>query len=452
MISSELIKTESKKKELSIDAENSVEVFEQEKQVENLDPRPMTFLKGGHIDVPELANFNPHRELEKIKEQIKNLLPEERAVGKHILYDEFRIKLKNFRENLVQAQLDFENLLRKNQDQGLNWLYEETLYILKKFSVQSQEPHFLEALDKFVEIRENLTKILNEYKSKFGDQWEAQLFKALFGRLPRGEVKIEEMSINLYLRIYNRQDFILAGRGAEENTQNAVFGVKVAGASLGKMPILELNNLILIENSSLGLIPSDEKAIPLHEEEHAIHKLIPSSIMMMIKQEESLREKTNLGGEVTLEDFSEVLKNHFRIKSLGWERLAKSEILAYLKDGRFATKYIEETLLSSQLYDYFSLEVEAEVKHLLAHMQKWKVSVISSDAVYLNEESATRLITAKMSIAWNAYRDRISKAMKIVGEFIQESDASGALGRDQILRLLTQEPFSKWHRLPKINT
>ena len=71
MISSELIKTESKKKELSIDAENSVEVFEQEKQVENLDPRPMTFLKGGHIDVPELANFNPHRELEKIKEQIK---------------------------------------------------------------------------------------------------------------------------------------------------------------------------------------------------------------------------------------------------------------------------------------------------------------------------------------------------------------------------------------------
>ena len=45
-------------------------LFESEdkkEQVENLDSHTLSFIKSGHIDIPDMANFDPKGELEEIK-------------------------------------------------------------------------------------------------------------------------------------------------------------------------------------------------------------------------------------------------------------------------------------------------------------------------------------------------------------------------------------------------
>ncbi|MDP3731080.1 MAG: hypothetical protein Q8R34_01125 [bacterium] len=421
--------------------ENSLE-FETEGQTENMGLRTIGFLKGGHIDIPDLGKFNPQQEIDRFRQSEKGYLD----------LPDFKSKLRTFRENLSKAQWDFEKLLKENQEKDLDWLYEEMLRILRRHSVQSQEPQFTNALDKFMEIRRNIKTVVVDYKKRFGENWEVELFGSLWGRPPRGKVEVEIMPINLYFHIYNRQDYVLANQGAEENSQNVIFGLQSAGASLTyAMPLPLLNDLILIENSSFGLTPSEKEAIPIHEEEHAIHKLYPSKTM--VKYEESLVASTQLGGEVGLEQFSKISQRHAKRQSLYWEKGAKSEVLAYLKDKRLSLKNIENTLVSSDLYNYFAVELEDQVNRFTEHFKRYGVAVKSETGDgQLSEQEMIESFVEALEKSWEFYKLRIGKAVSAAEALLEEyvNRYGEEEGRAKILRILSQEPLNKWHRLSKL--
>lgn len=424
--------------------------LEKKAETENLELRALAFLKGGHIDIPELGQFDPNAEIAEIRKAIKESPANSQSAERLLMMEDFKRKLKIFRENLAKAQLDFENLLRNNLDKDSSWLEQEMLHILQKYSVQSQEEVFFLAENRFYNVHRYCKETAAEYQEKFGENWENELFKKLFGRWPLGAIKIETMPVNLYFRIFNRRDYILANQGEEENAQNNFLGLQSTGASLNReMPLAQLNNTILLENSSLNLSSAEHNAIVVHEEEHAIHKFYPS--LAMIKYESGLVGSAFLEGEVSFDQFYKAMERRTRLLSLIWEKSAKSEVLAFLKDRRLTLEEAEENILWSELYHY--LDINGQIEHVFRSIAEHGVMIKTKDENgYLDQQEVEEEITKALKNGWNMYQLRINKAVlaadELIKEYIKQDGEEKGLMR--ALRLLSQEPLNKWWRLAKL--
>src|SRR3989344_5695631 len=262
---------------------------ETEPEIENLDSHTLAFIKGGHIDVPDMADFSPTQSLAEIKEFTKHLS----------------------RENLVKAQLSMEVLLTEDPDENPEKLKQAVGNIIKNYKMDSLAEEFYSALKKFLKVRKIIKDLTLIYTEKFGERKQEMLFKKLFGKEPQGKIETFAMPINLLFRVYDPEDYLSAILGRDENrfSKDAQETLKTSGGILlnRDMPIKSLKGKIMVENASVEKDEDYWEIKAIHEEEHSIHHLIYPTRTMIRKENESI--KLHLAKETQTIKFENFLKS-----------------------------------------------------------------------------------------------------------------------------------------------
>ena len=430
-------KIPSNQEEIELDLEN------QELQVEDLDFWTLSFLKE-HIDMPEKIDFDPSEELEKIRKAVAESPKEGQSNQRLLLTAGFKRRLKLLRENMAQAQLELEHFIRENPQASQDELFETVEEIANTNSVSAQVHHLLRAVDSYLLDHANITATVDNYKARHLDNWQSQLFEDLFGQPPRGQIEIETMPINLYIKINNIEDYVIAGGGPEN------FGRISGGASLQKEfpKVRSLSAKVLIENTSM-VSPSDsEIRVKPHEEEHSIHKNIyPRSAF--IKGERNWLREVETNSKIGLPLFNKIIHESItNILLANWLYGAKTEILAYMKNNKNIADIKQLLTDPHGLYNYYSDDKEICLNWFFDHLKKLKIKILNSNGQQLSEEEVRIMYSNALEDAWHKrYLPMLEKTFRALEQILNNY---GPDKYPEIMRLLSQEPISKWPRLAKI--
>lgn len=425
---------------------------EQEPSVEDLDSQSLGFLSE-HIDVSELAKFEPEKELSEIKLKLRELPREEQSAQRKILMQKFKEKMKEWRKRISLAQTEMEDMLRANSDGSREELHQSLKEIIKKHSLDSAEINFALALGKFLNYRRAIKNTAENYQAKFGDSWEEKLFSDLFGKEPRGRVNIEVLPASLYFKIQDLEDYATAfnaAAGGKNPNARRSGGASLKNIKFAAVP--DLNGKVLIENSSLSDL-SYSKRIKIHEEEHTIHDFYPQASFIVLKN--TLYELKFQEGVINFDQFKKTVQKFARFFVLKFEELAKSEFLSHLKEGRSApliTFYLLESIDEGGLFDYLRISENDRyfVQSVMANFRIENLTVIKEDGSSPTEQEVANLALKTINDAWeNEYKKEIIKANKAVKKLF-EIYGSDPENRKKVLRLLSQEPLNKWPRLARI--
>lgn len=426
---------------------------ETERAFESLDSHTMAFIKGGHIDIPDMADFEPAKTLAEVKNFTRHLSKENSSFARAALMRDFHEKLGIFRRNVVKAQLLMEGALNQKVNAGSRILRAELKKIIEICSVQALEKTFNTALDRFISARTAVKKTVREYRRKYKENWQNKLFEDLFNKPPKGTVKIEVMPINILFRLYNLEDFAVAFLGPELKGYNEDDLRASGGAKLERyFDIPGLQDAILLENMSVinNDAPSVKERLKAHEEEHSIHSTFyPTSTM--IRHERSF---LSLKKEATIDDLLKSLRTYARYYDQLWKQGAKSEFLAYWKAQQYSSEVIHEILLKEgDLYDYFTSPISGDEygfpNEVIKHIKNMGITVTDPNGQVLSEEKIRFAAWKIITQTWEIYKKDVTKALNAVAE-MERIYGNNPEARLQILRLLSQEPLEKWGRLSKV--
>ena len=426
----------------------------QKEQVENLDSYTLSFIKSGHIDIPDMANFDPKGELEEIKKAVNQFPKDGQSRERKILMDEYKKKLKIFRESMSNAQVAMESIIIKDPDRDHQELIKEVRQILDHYNLQSQADAFFGALKNYLDAHMIVKKVASDYQKDVGKNWQSALFVKLFGRFPNGRVEVEVLPMALYFKIFDEIDYALAyykhePDKAELESSNSTYGAIIHR----ELPIHWLNNSVIIGNNGKGNLDmkSEEIDLKIHEEEHAIHsRLYPTSTM--IRQERESDMLVSYEGEnSSYESFVSKVKNFSRGYIRKWENSGKSEVLAWLKEGKSFKEIAMNLLDPKTLYNYLKFWEDdiSFVSIVVGHLKKLGVTVRNKNGKILKEKEIENIAARAIKEAWELYKKNLSKAMEAAISLQRQYEDDPE--RDiKLLRLLSQEPLAKWHRLKKI--
>ncbi|MBI2057918.1 MAG: hypothetical protein HYT63_02965 [Candidatus Yanofskybacteria bacterium] len=416
---------------------------ETEPKTEELDSHTLSFIRGGHIDIPDMANFNPANMLSEIRKTPLFARPD--------LYKKFKARIKRFRESVADAQLSMEGLLRSNPDASSEELYRELNLILENHSLKFLNQVFYDALETYLASHQAIQKIVDIIKKNHKDQWQEAFFDILFGQLPKGKVEVEVMPMTILFKIHNSEDFGLASIDSDKKEkEEELLSSTVACLCNSGLPIPVLNEKVILVNvSAEDYNPDLQEAFQIHEEEHAIHNnLYPTSAMV---RRESGLNYLSLTREAGVDEFIKALKNFSRFYTASWKFYAKSEILAYWKGQQKSSRDIFEELLGEEtLYNYLNDygEEDAFVKKIFEHIEMVDLRVKDNNNDFLDDESIKKIVLEVIRNAWSSYKKDLAKALNEVFQ-LEEKYGNSTEARLNILRLLSQEPIDKWHRLVK---
>jgi hypothetical protein len=423
--------------------EGELDIETTELQVEDLDFWTLSFLRE-HIDMPERIDFDPEEELEKIKIAVAESPKDQQSNQRLSLMKSFRKRLKILRENMAQAQLELEHFIRVNPQASKHELFKIVEEIANKNSVSDQVDYLKDAVDSYCLAHINIVNTVQDYKTRHSNNWQAQLFEDLFGQPPRGQIEIETMPINLYIKINDIEDYVIANGASENVARNS------GGASLSKEfpKVKRLSAKVLIENTSLTNLIDSERRIKLHEEEHSIHENIyPRSAF--IKGEQSWLRDVGSNREIELPLFNKVIHESITNILLGnWLYNAKTEILAYMKNNK-SIAYIKELLTDPHgLYNFQDNDKEHHQNWFLGHLNNAKIKIRGLSNERLDEENIRTIYANALEDVWHKrYLPMLEKAFKALDKMLSNY---GPDKYPEIMRLLAQEPINKWPRLAKI--
>jgi len=416
-----------------------------ERQTEDsidLDPEILTFLRE-HIDI---NIYPPEMELEKIWDFTKTLPPESQSSARRVLINKFKEKLAETRKKAARAQVEVENLIRKNPYISRKELMSQLSQIIYADQLDSQRLEFGIAVDKFLDARDKVQSTVEKYRSKFGKRGQEELFHDLFGGLPKGKIVIEVLPASIYIRIFDIEDFVFAYLSVPGTTERSARNSGGAKINYKFKNLPELNQKVIIEN--VTLIPPDySPRLRSHEEEHTAFDYYDSRLSWKRSLEKPLRAyKNSMKGEVEYNAFKSLTDRLASSWVLLWESIAKNEVLAYLKEGRsipFILKSLED---DNGLYNYF----EDSIKVFPEKITKWvrKNKIVIKDKP-MTEYEISYFAHDALYAGWHIYKKHVAKALEAVKKLFRRYEKSPD-DRLKIIRLLSQEPLNKWHRLEKI--
>lgn len=415
-----------------------------ELQVEDLDFWTLSFLKE-HIDMPERIDFNPDKELEAIKKAVAESPEEEQSNQRVLLMRNFKRRLKVLRENMAKAQLEVEGFIRKNPKADKKELLRIVEDIANRNNVSAQVSYLQEAVRLYFQAHTNIIDTVQIYKTRYPDTWQAELFKDLFGQPPCGQIEIEEMPMHIYIKIGDIKDYVVAF-GESENIARNSGGGSLVGKKFPKVEALSYK--VLIENESFSSLEYAEKVTKPHEEEHAIHKNIyPRSAF--IKGEQGWLRGLGYNKEVELSLFNTAIsKSITNIFLSNWLYIAKTEILAYMKNGQ-TIGAIKQLLTDPHgLYNFLDNARERYQNWFLDHLKIAGTRVRGPNNRHLTVEEIRIMYSDALEEAWHKrYLPILEKTFQAIGKIL---DHYGQDKYPEIMRLLAQEPLNKWPRLAKI--
>lgn len=440
-------------KEIVLPIEGVVDLIEEEDSraemgMESLEPKLRSFLLAGHVDMPDFNQFEPFGELSAIKEKIKAIPPQDQSDARRKLIIEFKKKMRTFRAAIACAQYDLEKLfLRDKSVDTWEELQAKTETIIKKYSLSYAKRYFYYVILRFFEAHQAVQKVVRDYQEKFGKLWPAKLFEDLFSRPPFGTVEEVVLPTALYLKLHNEDDYVLAF------TSCAVFNGLVSpsdsrfqdeerkarrssgGKFVGKLPIKELENRLLIENVQQATFPEGTQR---HEEEHAIHDFYPNSSMLSYDIPDFGKEN------ITVEEFLAAVERYAEWQLQRWDSSARSEILAFMKvHENFG--FISYSLLGNDdLYNYLKQDQPSFLEAVKLHLKNANITIRTKEGSILDSSEIVEMILNILENSWQLHLQATERAITAAEKLSKDSSIAGAIN------LLRQEPMNKWPRLAKL--
>lgn len=423
--------------------ESELDIETQELQVEDLDFWTLSFLRE-HIDMSERIDFNPEEELEKIKKAVAESPENEQSNQRFFLMRSFKRRLKLLRENMAQAQLELENFIRINPKADKNELLLTVEEIVNRNNVSAQTSYLREAALQYFQAHTSINDTVETYKTCYLDTWQTKLFEDLFGQPPKSQIEIETMPMNLYIKIRNIEDYVLAFGSSNNIARNS------GGGSLNREfpKVKKLSAKVLIENTSIVSPEHAERRIKPHEEEHSIHKNIyPRSAF--VKGEQDWLKDIKPNQEIELPLFNTIM--HGSITNLlleDWLWGTKTEILAYMKND-IRIDALEQLLTDPHgLYHYLDNHREYYQNWFSGHLKRNGITVLGFNNYHLTEKEIKIMYSDSLTEAWEKrYLQMLEKTFRALQLLFKYY---GPDKYPEIMRLLAQEPITKWPRLAKI--
>ena len=434
--------------------EVKVETESGKPRTEILLPETLKF-KRNHFDI---AEFDPYWELREIRKFVRGLPPEVQSSQRRTLIRDFKAKLGTMRENNAQMAIGVEKMLREDPDISIKELVRKLRELVTKNSM-NLGPELEDGIAKFVRIRDGIKSVIDHHKAlsaedKTRKEWQAELFKDLFGRYPIGHIEIEVVFGGLYFRIFDIEDYVLAYVGSEEqsiSTQNRNARMS-GGAKLNrKFPILpQLSDRVILENASI--LGQSSSGTRTHEEEHSIHSNLYPKELFDYSGRMRIFESTNR--VLNYDVFQKRIGKYAHLLTRGVKDDAKTEVLAYLKTGdwRGSIATIRFALMDDNgLYNYFKdSNTEDFFRNTVLERVRAQNLRIRKDGLELGEAELKKACSDVITNAWNKdYKKTLELALDSV-QALLEKYGDDPENRLKVIRLLAQEPLDKWPRLVKI--
>jgi hypothetical protein len=287
-----------------------------------------------------------------------------------------------------------------------------------------------EAMDKFVAKR----KAIKEVREKYPD--DRELFRALYGKYPEGEIRIDVETAMLSVICYDLRDYgYIHSKGwknpgslpKDKNLERANLSRGVTNVSC---LIPELSDAISIQNAQ-GRNEAQISHVNTHEERHIINGLLERKepIGNYITANE-VAEKLRKGA--TEEEIEKIFIKGCRFERRTGERRARDEILAYLKDGT-DLDIIEGTLKEKEseggIYDFLAKYTKPEF--------------VDEVVERYGEKHKDTIAWAARKVFINEYHELIEKSLDAFRRLKDE----GGYPHSQAIEILSQEPLGRWAKV-----
>ncbi len=361
---------------------------------------------------------NPHLKAEL--EVIKQLPKEER-----------RSRIQEFKEKVVEQKLGIAEMQAK---------FTEIIHRESKMPEKDLKNKLETAIDQYAKeyglddyqktiSREVIGRFLEKHKaieraSKAFPN-DKDFFKILFGREPKGKIKIRTTPAMIYVQCFNLEDYIYLRTqafvsGEDLSEQEKEIAAMSYGAAIGASKLPSVKGLIVAENSSkAGIKYGGDPGADFfdHEEQHIIKRLFTA---------EKIHQKMDLGRPMNEEQFREAWEENLRNQREDVaDRRVKDEILAYFKGGT-PKETIYKVLTEGSEYDYLKKIRERYANPDPKIYERYTKIVEESTAKILGEE----------------YKNMISNGLDAI-----ESLKKMHYSSDQIIGLLINEPLVRWSNL-----
>lgn len=383
---------------------------------------------------PEKEIFDPEKELQRIRKASKEDRPEELA--------EFKENLIEQKENIAETQNELTKVILENPDISFNEFHDKAFDCMRKFGLTQFQ--YSVALEVFQEYRLKREKIL-EMRKKYPENDD--LFKAIFGLKPQGEIDIDEGPMTFYLKCFSPIDFATIYRGTYKNNrlpnQSEMLSVaSISGGLIMDLPIPKLNGAVIVENS---FVAEHQRAIiRTHEEQHVVNNLFRETF----KKEYSL--KNFLDAKTSAEKKRELYKYLRYLRASRADHRAKDEILAYFKVGH-PNNRIFNSLMQDEgeggHYDYLG-PVRKEAKENLnmryagSPIKKY-LKMLGFNPGKTAEKELQKLINEGIYKIFSLeYPNILTSGL----ESITKLELAG-YEKDKILAILQHEPLAKWKKV-----
>ena len=283
---------------------------------------------------------------------------------------ELRRKTKDAPRNMRREVLEKHRSKAAFQEEGLTEMQEEVIVLIRAnpdISLVELKNHIdefdnqhnlalLNELDEAYRLAEQYVlnhQAIRSYREQYLD--DKDLFEAVFGVKPIGEVEVIEGPMTFFFRCHSLVDYTLIwsesfldeSEVTEEQQKKADLSSGVS--ILTSLPV-ELSGLITAENADGRAFDQGSQLTMEHEEQHAIKAMFKEVELAGGLDEEVLI------GEPTAEK-KELLKINLRVLRRAGEIRAKDEIMAYFKSDSDTAEDLVAILMEPEeqegLYDYF---------------------------------------------------------------------------------------------------
>ena|GEM_PF-1528494 len=376
----------------------------------------------------EKNEFDPEKELGNIL----NVPKSERSEK----VKEIKRKLLEQQERLAEIQENIINEIRKNPDASFDELYEMATTAGEQVGMNEKQKEIAKKVISAYVAKHNKIK---EVRAQYFD--DKELFNALFGAQPVGEIEVIQGPMTLYFRCFDVRDYTLIRKpglldSSDITDEHIAEANTTGGTSIASSRIPGLEGTIIAENSSLPMYNSkspennqkESDYTRIHEEQHAIKRLF--------REKKRIDELSNVE---TIEKLKEVktreealmgLKRFFQFHREFGEIGAKDEMLAYLKDGGLNRDQIISSLTKSEkdggIYDYFSDKEE---------LKKFISENIAEEYKDLADEVMNQVFEVE-------YRKLLEKSIDAFRRLEQNG-----YSKDKAIALLIHEPLSRWEKV-----
>jgi len=398
--------------------------------------------------IQETPGFDPEKELEEIKNQVRRAPVHEQKRLKRELVAEFKREFINQRQGIAELMVELENSIRRNPDTAKDELLdlvskEAPVYQLNQYQIEQ----FRKAIEIYCQKHQTIQKYVRYHQDRFKENWQKEFFRNLFGEYPVGQIDLKVGPITLCWFFREPKDGALILDMPEKLIPNAK-GIKSLNPS--KLPGIEgtINAVNLKAFEKYEETGETEK----HEESHSIDELFFAVDFSGIgKKLEELKEKhfrkmgdkKNIEVVTLIEEF--ISRSVMEMRRL-FQKFIKSEILARLKAGSRQVSDIltpdiaEEKLLERTVYDYFKKKFfdEKDLSEALVNLVE-----INLGRAYRKKtlETVKKAIVQEKEFYKYNVRDALAALRYLAKIHPYDYD------RNKLAALLSVESLAKWPRL-----